>query len=236
MAKKHFDFKKFTIFHDKCAMKVGTDGVLLGAWAGGIETAHNILDIGTGSGLIAIMMAQRTDADIWGVDIEHDAIEQARENALATEWKKRLHFIESDIITFHTEKIFEVITCNPPFFTDSLQSPDLKRTKARHNAGLSFKSLLLSAANLLSNNGRFQVILPTDSADYFVQEAWNQGLNLYRRCLIYSKENSSPKRVLLDLLKGECAYPCNEHLIIRMGNGEYSSEYKELTKDYYIHF
>lgn len=236
MAKTHFDFKKFTIFHDKCAMKVGTDGVLLGAWADSLSTANNILDIGTGSGLIAIMIAQRTDADIWGVDIDNDAIEQAQENASLTDWRKRLHFIQSDIMSFHTEKIFEVITCNPPFFTESLQCMDTKRTMARHNAGLSFKSLIICASKLLSNNGHFQVILPAESADYFVQEAWNQGLNLYRRCLIYSKENSSPKRILLDLLKGECVYPSNEHLIIRTANGEYSNKYKELTKDYYIHF
>lgn len=236
MAKTHFDFQEFSIYHDRCAMKVGTDGVLLGAWANGVSDAQKILDIGTGSGLIAIMMAQRSNADIWGVDIDHDAIEQACENAARTKWQNRLHFIQSDIIKFHSEMFFDVITCNPPFFTASLECPDSKRTTARHNAGLSFESLIECAVRLLSQNGRFQVILPADAADYFTQEAWNRGLNLMRRCLIHSKEEQPPKRVLLDLLKGECPYPCNEHLVIRTKDGTYSDKYKYLTRNYYIHF
>ena len=126
MAKTHFDFKKFTIYHDKCAMKVGTDGVLLGAWTEVCPDSKYILDIGTGSGLIAIMLAQKCNAYIIGIDIDEEAVNQATDNGKKTPWSQRLHFEVENALTYIPQKKFDLITCNPPFFTNSLQCPGEK--------------------------------------------------------------------------------------------------------------
>lgn len=142
MPKAYFDFKKFRIFHDKCAMKVGTDGVLLGAWSCAGSEHRTVLDVGTGSGLIAIMLAQKTQAVIWGVDIDENAVFQANENAAATEWSDRLHFLHSDISSFSPDFQFDLLVSNPPFFSRSLKCPDGVRSQARHTDSMSFGELI----------------------------------------------------------------------------------------------
>lgn len=237
MGKSYFEFKKFVIYHDKCGMKVGTDGVLLGAWFSGTENAQRILDIGCGSGLIAIMAAQRTNsAEIYGVDIDENAIIQSTENGMRTPWKDRLHFIKSDICSFQTDQSFDIIVSNPPFFVSSLNSLDKRRNLARHNDTLPFEALVETAVRLLGNNGRMQVILPYESGDDFIQLAWGRGLQLFRKCLVFSKEGERPIRMMIDLLKGSCTYPMADKLYIRNTMNEYNEQYKALTKDYYLHF
>lgn len=237
MAKTYFDFKKFRIFHDKCAMKVGTDGVLLGAWSCAGIAERRILDIGTGSGLIAIMLAQKSQAEIWGVDIAEEAIQQANENASYTEWNDRLHFVHTDISSFCPEFQFDLLICNPPFFSNSLKCPDGMRTQARHSDSMSFNDLIRSASRLLADEGRLEVVLPTERSDEFVQESWINGLNLERRTLVYTKEGQNEaKRVLLGFMKGACRYPLSEKIYIRQMDGEYTEGYKALTSDYYLHY
>lgn len=236
MEKSHFEFKQFTIFHDKCAMKVGTDGVLLGAWTETASEIKDILDIGTGSGLIAIMLAQKCNADIIGIDLDKDTVFQAQSNAMGSPWKNRLAFLQANALTYTPQKVFDLIVCNPPFFTDSLQGPNPKRNDARHSSALPFEQLIQNAFSWLKPGGLFNVILPTSNADDFVQKGWESGLNLHRKCIIHTQPDIAPKRVLLSLKKGETPYPESELLIIRDSMGDYTTAYKELTKNYYLHF
>ena len=234
MGKTHFDFKKFTIYHDKCAMKVGTDGVLLGAWTEPLPGTSRILDIGTGSGLIAIMLAQKSDAEIIGIDLDGPAISQAEGNGRNTPWAHRLHFIQADASAFDPQSTFQLIVCNPPFFTESLQCPDSRRNDARHSAALPFDVLVSRAANWLEADGLLNVVLPAGQADGFVQKAWEHGLQLSDRCWVRTKPDTPPKRVLLSFRKGHAEYPSSKWLAIRKEDGCYTDEYKALTKDYYL--
>ena len=162
MSSRGFTFKQFDIKHDKCAMKVGTDGVLLGAWA---EGGQRILDIGTGTGLIAIMMAQRYgEASVTGVDIDHDAAIQARDNASRTPFASRISIVESPVqnLSADTHGLFDAIVCNPPFFTDSLKNPDQQRAVARHADTLPYRQLFETVAQLLAANGEFSAVIPAD--------------------------------------------------------------------------
>lgn len=151
MPNPFFQFKKFTVYHDKCAMKVGTDGVLLGAWAS-VENARRILDIGTGTGLIALMLAQRSDASVVGVDIDEAAVEQARENIERSEWKNRIVVEHKDVRDLSGEKysLFDVIVSNPPYFTEAVYCPDKQRNTARHMDSLPFDELLQAVDRLLA--------------------------------------------------------------------------------------
>jgi tRNA1Val (adenine37-N6)-methyltransferase len=236
MPKEYFEFKQFTIHHDQCAMKVGTDGVLLGAWTAPSTCVKRILDIGTGSGLIAIMLAQKCEAKIIGIDIDENAIKQARENAARCTWRERLQFIEKDVTKLEDKEGFDLIVCNPPFFVNSLQCPDEKRTFARHSSSLPFESLIESSYKLLKDNGIFNVILPHTSADDFILKGWERGLNLYKRCNIFSKPETKPIRTIISLIKGSANYPETQNLLIRDENGDYTDSYKLLTKEYYLQF
>lgn len=237
MANSYFEFKKFKVFHDQCAMKIGTDGVLLGAWTCFGQT-RTILDIGTGSGLIALMAAQRTEnAQIWGIDIDSEATEQAKANADRTPWHKRLHFICKDIRSFEPENPgrFECIVCNPPFYQHALSSPDTKRNTARNTSVLPFSELISTVIRLLDKNGRFSVILPTSVSDEFMQLCWESGLNLSRKTLVYTKEGKSPKRILLEFSESKPhVYPSTSHLIMKKSDDSPTKEYRELTEDFYI--
>ena len=162
-----FTFKSFTIHQDRCAMKVGTDGVLLGAWAQG---GSRILDIGTGTGIIAMMMAQRfPDADITAIDIDAEACKQAAENVRESVFKGRIIVKEEALQSYcrnHLEQqhpLYDSIVSNPPFFVNSLRNPDARRTTARHTDSLSFAELFRSVSRLLSDDGMFSAIIPTDN-------------------------------------------------------------------------
>ena len=143
-----FEFKQFKIYHDRCAMKVGTDGVLLGAWAD-VSKSNRILDIGCGSGLISIMAAQRSQAYVYGVEIEREAALQAKENAVRSPWASRISIVCEDISNFQDSKGFDTILVNPPFFEEDLLPPDAARASARHTVGLSFATLLQQVSRLL---------------------------------------------------------------------------------------
>ena len=167
MPNPYFSFKQFTVYHDRCAMKVGTDGVLLGAWVD-VVSARNILDVGTGTGLISLMMAQRCNAQIRAVDIDADAVEQARGNVAASPWQDRIEVELQDICHFTSETLFDVIVSNPPYFTDSLKCPERQRNIARHTDLLDFDKLAESAARLLHSEGVFSVIIPADGKESFL--------------------------------------------------------------------
>lgn len=238
MRGKGFTFKQFHIDHSKCAMKVGTDGTLIGAWASMPYEQCAILDIGTGTGLIAIMAAQRAaQAQVVGIDIDSGCIEQARENVAASPWSERISIIHSALQEFTSTKAFDVIISNPPYFVDSLLSPDDKRSTARHTTTLSFNDLCDGVLRLLAQDGTFALILPPAEAGRFLSVARGR-LFLTRRCDVWSTPDSGVKRVMMELQKQPPKeLPQLEKLIIEdSGPMGYSAEYRQLTRDFYLKF
>ena len=238
MRGKGFTFKQFHIDHSKCAMKVGTDGTLIGAWASIPYGECTILDIGTGTGLIAIMTAQRApQAQVIGIDIDSDCIEQAIENVTASPWCDRISIIHKPLQEFSSSKGLDVIISNPPYFVDSLTSPDEKRTTARHTTSLSFNDLCDGVMRLLAPNGTFALILPSAEAEKFLSAARGR-LFLTRRCDVWSTPESGIKRVMMELqMQPPAELPQIEKLIIEdSGPMGYSAEYRQLTRDFYLKF
>lgn len=193
-----FSFKQFTVNHDNCAMKVGTDGVLLGAWANG---GNRILDVGTGSGLIALFMAQRfPDAEITAIDIDHDACMQASANAEASVFSDRIRVIESSFQKFCDNK-FNSIVCNPPFFNNALKCENRQRNMARHTDTLPYRDLFRCACSALDDNGEFSVIIPAACRTDFDMEALFSGLHVKRICSIKTVPHKPVSRYLISYTK-----------------------------------
>ena len=197
MSKDIFRFKQFCIHHDRCAMKVGTDGVLLGAW--GCVEGKWILDIGTGTGIIALMAAQRnSEAKVLGIDVDEAAVLQAQENIAESLFSSRVECILQDILTFEPEMRFDAILCNPPFFTEDTLPDDKSRALARNSKSLPFPQLIKKVASLLAENGRFSVIIPNNLVQEFVGLCLNENLHLERRCIVRTKANKPPRRAMLE--------------------------------------
>ncbi len=234
MSNPFFKFKQFTVWHDKCAMKVGTDGVLLGAWTS-VENARRILDIGTGTGLVALMLAQRAlpDADIVALEIDERAAEQAKENVSRSPWKGRIEVIAKDFKEYRTDEKFDVIVCNPPYFVESLHCPDSSRSIARHNQALTYEDLLKGVSGLLSEKGVFTVVIPVDVAERVKKFAEKERLYPVRQLFVLTKPGGSPKRTLISFSchRKECIV---EELLTEVSRHQYSKEYVDLTRMYYL--
>lgn len=235
MANPFFQFKQFTVWHDKCAMKVGTDGVLLGAWTP-VHGARRILDVGTGTGLIALMLAQRSlpNASIVALEIDEDASAQAKENIDRSPWKDRIEVMQADFTVYHPADKFDVIVSNPPYFVSSLNCPDQQRNTARHNDALTYDKLLEGVAGLLSENGLFSIVIPADVADRVKVIASKWDLYAVRQLNVITKPGGIPKRALISFSfdKQECVV---EELLTELARHQYSEEYKALTRDFYLH-
>ena len=235
MANGYFQFKQFTIRQQHCAMKVGTDGTLLGAWAQASVGSCRVLDVGTGTGLISLMMAQRyPEAQVIAIDIDEKAVFQAQENVSASHFADRIKVIEADVQTFEDSEKFDSIVCNPPFFEDSLVCPDPQRTEARHTVSLGYRQLMAAAFRLLKDNGRFSVIIPADCRSRLESEAHIRGFFISRLCSVQTTPKKAPKRYMIEFLK----HPVNE---IDITNGILESSpqirsdwYRELTQEFYI--
>lgn len=218
-------------------MKVGTDGVLLGAWADVRPADRRLLDIGTGTGLIALMLAQRApEATVTGVDI--DDVSQARENGDASPWRDRLHFVQTPVQMFNPAERFDLIVSNPPFFDASLPSPDEGRTTARHTVSLTFSELCDAALRLLAPGGRLAVVLPCSEVRRFLLAAGGR-LTTLRRTDVRTTPRRPVKRTLLELVRtgdAECT-PTTGELVIGTGEHEvYTPEYRALTGEFYLKF
>ena len=246
MPNDYFRFKQFSIHHDRCAMKVGTDGVLLGAW--GCVEGRRILDIGTGTGLIALMSAQRNPvAQVLGIDIDEQAISQARENIARSPFSNRVNCIGQDILTYQPETSFDAILCNPPFFTEDTLPDDTGRALARNSKSLPFSDLIRKASCLLADDGMFSVIIPYHSMTEFIVCCLSERLHLCRRCIVRTTARKPPRRVLLSFAKRFaitdatckeevlCLTTCQEEaMCLTSDDGSRSNDYKELTKDFYL--
>lgn len=233
MSNSSFTFKQFTIYHDKCAMKVGTDGVLLGAWAP-VENAQRILDVGTGTGLIALQLAQRNpQAEIVAVEIDSAAAGQAAENVARSPWQDRIEVICHDFRYYESEEKFDLIVSNPPYFVDALKCPDEQRCTARHTGGLNYDLLFRRSAQLLNEQGSICIIIPSEVEQVVTDAAWNQHLFPSRRLQVFTKPGKPCRRVLLAF--GFEMRPCREErLCIETEHKGYSDEYIALTKEFYL--
>lgn len=257
----NFRFKQFEIQQDRCAMKVGTDGVLLGAWAQG---GRRILDIGSGTGLISLMMAQRfPEAEVVGIDMDADACGQARENVMASPFRDRVEIeccrlqdfggaseaaeasgtaevLKADGGASETAEglkaagVFDAIVSNPPFFVDSLKNPDSKRTMARHTDSLPFRDLFAGVKRLLSDDGVFSAIVPVEVVEQFVAESCILGFYLIRKCGVKTVERKQPKRFMLSFAKHRIS-PYEEHVETMMdSHGNRSEWYRKITEEFYL--
>lgn len=235
MSNKFFRFKQFTVYQDACAMKVGTDGTLLGAWAFGGE---KILDIGTGTGLIALMMAQRfPEASITAIDIDEEACKQAESNIAASPFATRISTVCSPLQEYEKkceEGAYDAIVCNPPFFTNSLICPNEQRTTARHASKLKYQELFRGVKHLLTDNGVFSAIIPTDCLSDFEEAAYLCGLNRIKKCSIKTVPRKEPKRVLLAYSKNPGSEYNDSEESIDDGKGNRTKWYSDITAEFYL--
>jgi len=235
MANDYFQFKQFSIHQQRCAMKVGTDGTLLGAWARVPLASARILDIGTGTGLIALMMAQRfPKASVLGIDIDPDAISQAQENVNASPFANRIIIKDKNVLYFEDAKGFDAIVTNPPFFVNALTSPNDQRTLARHTVSLTYEGLMKAANRLLNPHGIFSLVIPTESRPELESKAIMEGFFITRVCQIRTTPRKEAKRQLIEFSK----YPVDKLLIedgiIEESPNVRSQWYQQLTQDFYI--
>ena len=234
MPNPYFRFKQFTVFHDRCAMKVGTDGVLLGAWCD-VVGCRDIVDAGTGSGLIALMLAQRGGANITGVEIDGAAAAQAAENATLSPFAERVRIVHASFTDFavEAEGKRDLVVSNPPYFIDALKPGDTARSLARHAGGMDYRQLVAGSCHLLSEAGRLAVILPYDHSDFFARVADEYDLSLCRKTVVYPKPGAAPARVLMEWGRTPC--PCVENMLtIEVERHIYSDKFKYLTQDFYL--
>ena len=235
MANDYFQFKQFTVHQKHCAMKVGTDGTLLGAWAQVPSASARILDIGTGTGLIALMMAQRfPKASVLGIDIDPDAVMQAKENVAASPFASRINILNENVLDFSNIEGFDAIVSNPPYFVDALTCPDHQRTMARHTLGLTYEGLMKSAFRLLKPEGVFSLVIPSENRTLLETEAYIAGFFFSRVCLIRTTPRKQPKRQLIELIKHPISKIHIEDGIIEESPNVRSTWYQTLTQDFYI--
>jgi tRNA1Val (adenine37-N6)-methyltransferase len=237
MPNQEFVFKQFKILQDKCAMKVGTDAVLRGSWVNTSNT-KNILDIGTGTGIIALMLAQKSDAIIDAIDIDKSAAIQAAENANECKWKERIHIQHISLQQFALESKtkYDLIVSNPPYFIDSSKALEESRTNARHTDQLAYDDLLKGVLQLLSATGKFYVILPTKEGDQFRDMAEESKLFLTKMTRVFTRADKSEKRLLMRFEFTRKTFSEDSIVIEKEERHSYTDEYKELTKDYYLAF
>lgn len=236
MPKAYFRFKQFRVFHDRCAMKVGTDGVVLGAWVN-LDKVQRILDIGCGSGLIALMLAQRCQTHIDAVEIDPDACQQARDNVQQSPWPQHIRVFHQSVqeYSLQTETQYDLLVSNPPFFVDALKTPTTQRNLARHHDSLNQDDLLTSTRRLLHPQGRLALIYPPQQAQDFEQKATEQGWFCQRKCYLQALADKPVKRILLEFARTP-SY-CEENtLVLESARHTYTDQFIALIKDFYLKY
>lgn len=230
-----FHFKQFTIHQDRCAMKVGTDAVLLGAWVD-VPQDGLLLDVGTGTGVIALMMAQRSRAEILAIDVDLQSVEQASENFAQSPWKLRLKAAHRSFQeqANHIDQKWNLIVSNPPYFNQSYQAPELSRNLARHTVLLNLETLISGAASILAPNGSLAVILPSQERHHALEVAGKNGLFLSRCTEVITRPGKLSKRFLLQWTTQPTVFLNNLLVIEADGRHQYSEDFRALTKDFYL--
>ncbi|MEM6345301.1 MAG: methyltransferase [Bacteroidota bacterium] len=235
MGASTFRFQQFSIEQDQCAMKVSTDGILLGAWAPPIDS-RRVLDIGTGTGLLTLMYAQRNaHLEIDAIEIDPAAAEQARANFEASRFAERLSLYPKALQDYQARHKYDLFLCNPPYFTAGITPPENARAQARHDQSLAFKDLIEHCCRLANKEARLVMILPTEREVAMKAELHKQQWELHRRTLIQASPRKSPHRVLL--LAGPMSQVLQEDMLsIYDEQGRYSKAYQFLTQAYYLPF
>lgn len=231
-----FKFKQFTIEQDRCAMKIGTDGVLLGAWVSLKNNPFSILDIGAGTGIIALQLAQRSHAEmIDALEIDENAYEQCVDNFENSQWGDRLFCYHTSLEEFveEIEDKYDLIISNPPFYSEDYKTSNEIRDIARFNDALPFDELIESASLLLSDEGVFAVIIPRKEEENFIKMALEVNLFPNRICRVRGTESSEEKRSMLEF-SFEKISPKIENLTIETSRHNYTEDYKNLVQDFYL--
>lgn len=238
-----FMFKHFSVSHNRSSMKVGVDGVLLGSWVDA-EGAQKILDVGTGCGLIALMIAQRySDAKVVGIDIDEASVEEAMENVLNSSWSERISILHGsfpEALSNEEESGYDLIVSNPPYFDSGVACMLTSRERARHQGSLSPSSLLSSSVRLLRRGGSVAMVVPSEFSLQLEEEASGLGYQLYKKCLVRGHSNAPYKRVLLQWklseMQEESEKIAADHITLEADRGCPTEDYRLLCKDFYIKF
>lgn len=233
---KPFQFKQFTIEQDRCAMQIGTDGVLLGAWVSIENNPFSILDIGAGTGVIALQLAQRSDAEmIDALEVDDNAYEQCVDNFENSPWGDRLFCYHASLGEFieEIEDKYDLIVSNPPFYSEDYKTSDESRDLARFNDSLPFDELIFSASQLLSEEGTFAVVIPRKEEEGFLKLAEQENLFAKRICRVKGNETSQEKRSLI-AFSFEKSTPKIENLTIETSRHKYTEEYISLVNEFYL--
>ena len=236
MITKPFKFKQFTVHQDRCAMKIGTDGVLLGAWTNVDHNPFNVLDIGAGTGILSLMMAQRSHAEqIEAIEIDDEAFEQCAENFENSPWNDRLFCFHASLLEYieAVDETFDLIICNPPFYSEDYKTDNKARDLARFSDAMPMEHIILAVMNLLSEKGKFSIILPHKEEQVFVEEASIIGLFPNRILRVRGNETSELKRSLIEFSYSESPVEIQE-LIIETERHNYTEDYINLTRDFYL--
>ena len=229
-----FHFKHFSLFHHRSTMKVGTDAILLGRWTE-VQPTDVVLDIGTGCGLLPLMLSQKGVAHVDAVDIDKASIEEATINFEASQWRDQLHAYCTEIVDFKTEKKYDLIISNPPFFNRFFKCDSDRKSKARHNdAGLTYAKICQEVCRLMKLEGRLAVVLPFDVMQEFLKTAEGLGLYLHKRMTIIPIASKEPNRVNLELRFGKSENVQEETFVIRDVDNRFTPQYNEFLKDYYL--
>lgn len=239
-----FTCKQFSVAHSDCAMKVGTDSLVLGAWSQP-PTQGNILDIGCGSAILSLMMAQRTQSQqqVDAIELCQAAAAQAQDNARNSPWAERIRVVQADILTYPDsadhlgQRRYALIICNPPYFQHSLKNPSQQKQLARHTDCLPFADLLQVAARLAATDGMLSLILPIPEAAELQRLAPSSGWSLQRSCAVSAQPNKPASRLLMTFTRqpNDDVWS-TEALLVRDESGDYSAEYRRLLRDFYLRF
>ena len=229
-----FHFKHFSLYHHRSTMKVGTDAILLGRWTE-VAPTDVVLDIGTGCGLLPLMLSQKGVSHVDAVDIDQASIEEASVNFAASQWHEHLKAFCKDIADFKPGIRYDLVVSNPPFFNRFSKCDTERKSRARHNdAGLTYATLCSEVSRLLKPNGRLSVVLPFDMSADFLIAAEQSGLSLHKRMNVVPIEGREPNRVNMELRFGECDRIQEESFVIRDADKRFTAQYNEFLKDYYL--
>ncbi|OZV70554.1 tRNA1(Val) (adenine(37)-N6)-methyltransferase [Winogradskyella aurantia] len=233
---KPFKFKEFKVNQDRCAMKIGTDSVLLGAWTSVKHQPFSVLDIGAGTGILSLMLAQRSNAEtIEAIEIDDDAFEQCTENFENSPWNDRLFCFHASLLEYieAVDEKFDLIICNPPFYSEDYKTNDTSRNLARFSDAMPLEHIIFAVAHFLSDNGRFSIVIPNKLEERFIEEA--QLIDLYPNRILQVRGNPSSeiKRSLIEF-SFQNNIPKTSELVIETERHKYTDDYISLTKDFYL--
>lgn len=236
MSRTGFRFKQFTVHHDQCAMKVCTDSCILGAWfAEKIAPQAQVLDIGAGSGLLTLMLAQKAEAQFHAIENDSHAFGQMKENIERSQWKDRIRTFIGDATTYAFPGSYDFIICNPPFYENDLRSDNENKNLARHAAGLTLTDLTTVIDRNLTASGSFGILLPYQRSPHYEQLALSSGFHLYEKLLVRQTPRHNFFRSILHFTRRPIKQKPLETLIIKKEDGSYSDAFTDLLKAYYLY-